>query len=582
MPCLNLLQRVVALTVFCLWAPYGLAQIVTPISQSRLAPIPDQAADLKPLQLGQTRVDYSAMSPIQRAEFVNLMANLPADLSLRAWNGEGSKDSVEQLQIDRLQIALDTAQTDGVWWFEYVNNGRSARHARWQISRLPFPEDLSSWRVPAGLVSQGKVPNVLRGTQANRFKLQIGNFLLGANADKLDLLNSPGQTVTSALHSEFPASRLYLRVLVLGRNGKPVTRPSNTVTIDVDPVTDMAAAHAALPQIQGTPELQPARAAAADYRCHFIATRAFVLPTANTESTVETGDAINACLPPPVGLLGRFEKHFGSATQLDTLIRDWDANRYVFARDETFEAVFRNFGGPEGGCNSHCRQAMQLALDRGAAALGIPRGSSVPDPNINAGLEYLRYLIIDALRISDLPEVVHEQASTKAITVFRDAMLSPGHAPPPFEPSLDQLSAAPRLTLTLSAGESETTATYLQIRDPSRNPRVQNTIIPVPAIPAGKQISVPIKLPSTDIPEASATATLAAIGKLTDGINDPGQLLLRVDSQLRDTQIRQARSAKQARRGNYDLELAWRSAEGIVVSAMRLRCKASNGKCRIR
>lgn len=583
MPCLNRFQSVVALTVFCLWAPYGLAQIVTPVSQSRLSSIPDQAVDLEPFQLGQTRVDFPAMSPTQRAEFVNVLANPAADLSLRAWDGEGSKNSAEQLQINRQQIALDAAQTDGIWWFEYVNGGRSARRARWQISRLPFPDDLNSWRAPVGLVSQGEIPNVLRGIQANRFKLQIGNFLLGADPEKLDLLNSPGQTVTSMLHSEFPASRLYLRVLALGRSGTPVVQPSNTVTIDVKLVTNTTAVNALLPQIQETPELRPARVAAADYRCHFRVTRSFALPTADAELSLETGDAINACLLPPEGLLGSFEKHFGSASHLDALIRDWDASRYSSAQDATFDAVFRNFGGPEGGCNSHCRQAIVLALDRGAAALGVPRGSSVPNPNINEGLEYLRYLIIDALRITDLPEVVHEQASTKAVQVFRDAMLSTSHAAsPPFEPNLDQLSTAPVLALTLSAGESEATATYLQIRDPSRNPRVQNTIIPIPAIPAGKQISIPIKLHSIDIPEGLATATLTAVAQLTDGITDSGELLLRVDSQLRDTQKRQAKSAKQARRGNYNLELAWRSADGVVVKAMRLRCKASNGRCRIR
>ena len=594
MPLIDRFTRAAALTLLCLWAPTVLAQIVSPISQSRLAPIPDQAAakaDLKPIELGQTQIDFSVMTPVQRAELLRVLADPPADLSLRAWDGKGSSESADALQIQRERVAVDPSQTDGIWWFEYVNDGRSARRARWQISRLPFPQDLNSWRAPAGLVSQGEIPNVLRGKQANRFKLQIGTFLIGVDQTKLDLLNSPGQTVTSMLHSEFPASRLYLRVLALGRSGTPVTWPSNSVIIEVATSTAKSESVQALPQIIGTPALSPASAVAADFRCHFIATRPFVLPTASAkgelkpgaELDLQTGQSVNACALPPQGLLGDFEKHQGSAAYIDTLIHVWDSDRYERARDEVYDTVFRNFGGPEGGCNSHCRQALSLALDRGVAALGVPRGSSLPDPHINIGLEYLRLLLIDALRVSDLPAIVHEQASAAAVKTFRDAMLSPSHAaPPPFEPDPEFAGAAPRLTLTLVAGDVETTATYLQIRDTSRSPRIHNSIIPIPTIAAGKQIAVPIKLNATDVPDSGTSSTLAPINSLTDGLSDASELLQRADGQMREATKRQATQRKQASRGNYDLELSWRNATGEVIQAMRLRCKAKSGDCRIR
>ena len=583
-----------ALLLIAFWAPAALTQIVAPVNSARLSPIPDKAvedADIKPFELGQTTIDFSTLTPAQRAELLRLLAAAPSELKLSAWNGEGASADPSALTIDQRRIAIDPAQTDGIWWFEYVNEGRSARRARWQLSRLPFPQVLSNWRTPPGLVAQGEIADVQRGNEPNRFKLQIGNFLYGVYPSQLDLARSPGQTVTSMLHSQFPAGKLYLRVLALGRSSSPVAWPSNSVEIEVQAIAAQVGNAEGMPTIVGTPTFNPARVADADQQCRFIATRAFDLPGAalpgqtvpGPSRSLTAGQSVNACVPPPDGLLGNFEAFQGSAVDIDSLINNWDGERYKHARDEAHEAVFRNFGGPEGGCNSHCRQALGLALDRGVAAVGIPAGSSQPDPVVNSASEFLRYLLVDALRISDLPAVVHEQASSRAMTAFRNAMLSPSHdSPPPFEPDPAGIGEPARLTLTLAARDSESLPAELQVREINRTSRVHSVLIPVPSIPAGQQITLPLRLYSTEIPDHSAVSALDSVALLTADVSDASALLQRAAEQMRDAQEAHAELAKRQLRGNYDFELAWRSADGTVIQAMRLRCKARSGDCRVR
>ena len=570
------------------------AQIVAPVNQARLSPISDQAtaeAKLKPLDLGQTRIDFSTLTPTQRAELVRLLAAPRTDLRLRAWNGiEGGADS-ESLQIDQTRVQIDPAQSDGIWWFEYVNSGRNARRARWQLSRLPFPQDLNDWRTPPGLVSQGEVPDIKRGEQPNRFKLQIGNFLIGADPSRLDLASAPGQTVTSTLHSLFPADKLYLRVLALGRSSAPVSWPSNMIEIEVRAASANGDTLSALPTLAGTPQLSPPRVAAADQQCHFLVTRDLEIPgparpgetTPGPDVALKAGQTVNACLPSPKRLLGNFEAFHGSAVYVDTQTKNWDGDRYKAARDRVYEVVLRNFGGVSGGCTSHCRQALGVALDRGAAVLGIPAGTSVPDPVINQAHAYLRYLLLDALRVSDLPAAVHLQASESGINTFRDAMLAPSQAtPPPFEPDPAHLDEPGRLNLTLTAGDSESRPIYLQLRETSRNPRLRSALIAVPSIPAGEQISIPVRLFSSDIPAHQETPALASVAQLTADISEPSALLVRVAEQLRAHLKRQAQLARQQSKGQYQIELAWRSATGEVQVIGQLRCSARSGECRMR
>ncbi len=584
--------RVLGAVLACLYCAIGTAQVVAPNNRARLAPIADAAVSgIKPIALGETRVDFSGLNPSERAELLRLLAAAPNEVRLQAWNGETASADSAELQIDQDRVRIDASSTDGIWWFEYVNNGRSAVRARWQLSRLPFPQDMNDWRTPPGLVAQGEVPNVLRGNQANRFKLQVGYFFAGVDARRLDIQNSPGQTVTSMLHSQFPTGRLYLRVLALGRSSTPVAWPSNSVVIEVAAGATQPGEAAGMAQVLPAATLQPARVAELDHQCHFTATRDFELPAPaapgqidpGPAQTIKAGQSVNACLPAPQGLLGNFEAFQGSAAFVDALINNWDGDRYKHARDAAYEVVFRNFGGPEGGCNSHCRQALGLALDRGAAVVGIPAGSSRTDPTADAAAEYLRLLMRDALRISDLPAVVHEQASTRAINEFRAAMQAVSHAaPPPFEPDPSRLGSPARLTLILQAGETESAPGQLQIRETSRQARVADVLLAVPAIPAGQQLSVPVRLHSSEIPEHQQLTTIAPIDQLTAGIGDATELMQRVEEQLRDRGKQHKQLEKRQVRGNYEFELAWRSAEGELVQALRLRCKASSGECRAR
>lgn len=576
----------------CLYCAVGAAQIVAPNNRARLAPIADAAVSgIKPVALGETKLDFAALRPEQRAELLRLLAAARDEVRLLAWNGENPGADSDTLQIDQRRVRVDPDSSNGIWWFEYVNNGRSAVRARWQLSRLPFPQDMNNWRTPPGLVAQGEVANVLRGSHPNRFKLQIANFLAGVDPRQLDIHNAPGQTVTSMLHGQFRTGRLYLRVLPLGRSSAPVAWPSNSVVIEVAAKPAISAQAPGMAQILPAARLQPARVADPDHQCHFIATRDFDLPAPaaagriepGPAQTIKAGQSVNACLPAPQGLLGNFESFQGSAAYVDALINDWDGDRYKHARDAAYEVVFRNFGGPEGGCNSHCRQAMGVALDRAVAVVGIPAGSSRPDPTLGAAAEYLRRLLVDALRISDLPPIVHEQASTRAIDDFSAAMKAHDHAaPPPFEPDPSSLGAPATLTLTLAAGEVESLPGQLQIRETSRRPRVQGALIAVPAIPAGQQLSIPVRLHSSEVPEHDQLPAISPVQQLTAGINDPGELMQRAHAQLREHNKQHRQLAKRQSRGNYEFELAWRTAEGEVVEALRLRCKASSGECKAR
>ena len=91
-----------------------------------------------------------------------------------------------------------------------------------------------------------------------------------------------------------------------------------------------------------------------------------------------------------------------------------------------------------------------------------------------------------------------------------------------------------------------------------------------------------MRLFSSDIPAHQETPALASVAQLTADISEPSALLVRVAEQLRAHLKRQAQLARQQSKGQYQIELAWRSATGEVQVIGQLRCSARSGECRMR
>ncbi|MCW8819527.1 MAG: hypothetical protein OQK61_04350 [Ignavibacteriaceae bacterium] len=133
-----------------------------------------------------------------------------SDIFLQIWTGTGGIAQQKLFSFsDRTTIARNRNDPD--WWFSW-KTGQSAAFAIWQASRLPFPETIDNWAHPEGLISSDHVITQYGLGNRKLFNIAIGQLIGGADSSE-----SP------------PNEIVYIRIIALDQEGKPVGNPSNTV-----------------------------------------------------------------------------------------------------------------------------------------------------------------------------------------------------------------------------------------------------------------------------------------------------------------------------------------------------------------
>lgn|GEM_PF-3101124 len=134
----------------------------------------------------------------------------PSDIFLQIWTGTGGIAQQKLFSFsDRTTIAKN--RNDAEWWFSW-KTGQNAAFAIWQASRLPFPETIDNWAHPEGLISSDHLI-----TQYGLGNRKLFNISISQLIDRADASESPANEI------------VYIRVIALDQEGKPVGNPSNTV-----------------------------------------------------------------------------------------------------------------------------------------------------------------------------------------------------------------------------------------------------------------------------------------------------------------------------------------------------------------
>ncbi len=133
-----------------------------------------------------------------------------SEIFLQIWTGTGGIAQQELFSFsDKTTITRNRKDPD--WWFSWKTN-HTAEFSIWQVSRLPFPETLDNWAHPEGLISSDHV--ITQNGLGNRklFNIAINQLIDGDDSSE----------------SHLPEI-VYIRIIALDQEGKPVGNPSNTV-----------------------------------------------------------------------------------------------------------------------------------------------------------------------------------------------------------------------------------------------------------------------------------------------------------------------------------------------------------------
>ncbi len=581
--------RLLAPLALLAFSPWLLAQDQTPASRSvPLKPISDRevrAADPKPVRFGETALDWQAHSPDARAKLIQILAGRAHALNVRAWNGEGepSAEASARSYVDQ-QLIIDDP-TSAAWPFELRNEGRRlAWRARWQLSRLPFVDTTENWRTPASVIASGEVTPLAQSNNPSYFTVDLGPFLFGGA--RATQAQPSAAALTSMLHGSYPSGTLYLRVVGLGRNGGPVGLPAAGVRIDLAPLTksDRRLDTSTLPTLIEVADYSALRPVAADLRCWVQPTRPLLLePSDSASRQLVTSEQINLCDPANQDVLFAFQiAHRSSASLLETM-QSWGEQRHEAAKALVRTEVQRRFGGATAACAGECRQALGLVLDQAIATLGGPPNTFAHDPVLQRAEGYIERMVIHALRLhSGMGELFEEKAANIAATLYTVTMRGTSTAQPPgFEPIDSKLYRPPMITLRVAAGTDASEHGWLQLRELGRSSRLHPRLIPVPPLVAGQQIEIPVQLSSTQVPDADALMLPTSL-ELAAGLQGAGQLIERVSNHLGGLDKAIDQAYRQARRGNYKIELAWRDLEGGLQVIGVATCDAGRDRCRFK
>lgn len=551
-------------------------------AQARLRAIPDESLSGLPQQiaLGDTQLNWAELSPLARAQLIQVLAGRRYTVHLAAWDGAGDpQDAASRFDRDRVEIA---DPTQARWWFSVRNEGKVARRMRWQLSRFPFDETVDDWRAPAGMLAAGEVLRQSDRSLPERFEVDLGEYLLGGNRTNSAL--PAAVALTSMLHENYPTGTMYLRLMALGRNGSPISMPSNSIRIDLRPLSSGEPIEGPRPQV-GVAGFQMLRPLAADARCWVRGTRA--LEVAPAESIVENAPephgeplavtetaAVNLCSSEHSDVLALVANAFGSTEGMTERMRQWGRQRLESVSELIRDETQSNFGGVTAACTSQCRQAITLVLEQVVSLSGGPPHSVFPSPTWPELQPYVQRMLRSALaRHSSLGEAFLDQATAGATELFMTRLADPGGlTPPAFEPAAEHQIRMPAIVLQLHT-EQATEGRWLQLRELSRTPRVHPVLIPVPPMLASDRIAIPVQLSSTDLPDLS-DLMLPSRSALLQASNTTEALMHDVTSRLRGLDKALTKAQRKAISGKLRLELAWRDADGRYQPIGIATCRA--------
>ncbi len=513
-PCRRALSSVAAGLVLvgalCASAP---AQVklprVRPIrSGLAMQPLPVRAKTPRsPIVLNKA-VRFPGVLPIQRGEATRT--------TLQGYIGSGDV-------MSRFTTLNMTFSTDPMLKMEAVSEEPTVAWLAWQVSSMPYPPRTTEWEHPAGLIDCRVESGGTKTSNVNRFKIDLGSLARVLHRDEAPA-DATWQTLISLgsgksgeprpyrglmarppkkVPSKVPdAGWYYIRVVPLKADGQLAGAPSNVVTIHSQPppssVQFVSPDQSELDQTV-RPDVaveawSPVQFEAFDAAFHVVMVRDMLDPLTNKVLIAKGTHVDMQPRSKDQGfwdwLCDAIEGFFNFVEQA----ANWVSNAYASIKTAAIDLGCSVLG-------EWAREGLTFALDTGLAAIGLPPSLPSFDDLKGMGKDYLVDLAGEQIGVPGVAEAAGKAVDEmcKQTSAARNGA---GDTSVWFVPDPGFLYRPACLYVTLRNGTGKTThPLWLRVRtegmvtskvwvtEPFKDKR-----IPIPALPPGKTLRVPIYL----------------------------------------------------------------------------------------
>jgi hypothetical protein len=250
---------------------------------------------------------------------------------------------------------------------------------------------------------------------------------------------------------------------------------------------------------------------APDCLCVFIVGQDIVNPMTH-EVMVAAGTAYDACASDDGGVLSDFADAIGGFVDALGSFVSWVANVYNTAKSSLLSAVI-GFLQSTVGCGGACQGLVTAALDAGLAAVGLPPSLPDYDQLLSMGADYL---VCTIAANAGIPEEAARAGVDAMVEQARSSTQAGGGAPAYPDPMRQYRPLA--LVLELKNGSGAATQPVNLVLKEKSGKLYAIDPVPVPSIPAGGSLRVPV-FPRPLVDPAAWMGMLPTAQDVTGSIN---------------------------------------------------------------
>jgi hypothetical protein len=368
------------------------------------------------------------------------------------------------------------------------------------VTTLEPPSSITDWEHPPGLIASGDVGRL---PQTGEFDISFTPQAAGEQPRRLAHSELSGRSEASRIAPPtviallLSPNRFYVRIVGLDAQGNPGGPPSNAIFVDWTPppkfdvkipsqeeirkaAEEAAKKAAAAAPARITFTFEPFRKEAGDAHYRYVVTRDFF--------TWKKGQKIKL-KPKSDNWLDDVGDALGDVGDFVTDSVNWVSHAWKDIKAFAVDAVADRIPG----CGAECRMGLAAGLDAGLAAMGVPPSIPNFDQLAQAGKGYLVQTLADQAAAAGYPvppEAIDEVVDRmyKAAKEHADGSGSGGWLRP--DPDFMARPAMARVNLISQSGTElrglDLIVEFYRLYYTKR--------VPLPAIPPGGHLSVPVVL----------------------------------------------------------------------------------------
>jgi hypothetical protein len=498
----------------------AVSALASPASAQRVTP------ELSPRTLTPAQIGFLFGEPEDRTRPIT---------TLQGWDGVITPDYPQANTYGPGPIVVDWNRKNLTWWFSASTTAPAMVNYEWQVAAYGFPP--GTWTPIPGLDGKGTATGMEFMIDLDPFaprplgwhpKFFAGNGkathsskpiffspIPAAQRNKVSTLSkfagvfippSANASMNAFIAQGPPAvgqpMTLFARVVPLGLDGTPVGPPSNVVRFDFGepaPTKPIELPNLSPPALHYA-AYDPVRWFTFDYRCHVIASQDWIDPITGA-ILIPKGQPANMC-DDDDSILDNIVETFGSFVEFLGDFVDWVSETYSNVKGELISFAASNIPG----CDATCELAIEIGVNAGLAAVGMP-----PDlPNVDQlqamGEGYLVDTIVTAAEQqtgASVPDVVKDELKEAVHDMIEEAkdLADGGDGSSFWVPNRLKQFRAPIITVDLTNnGNKLTLPTTLVLQDLDGD-RYHPASFLVPSLKPGQTLRIALTLTPKDDPE---------------------------------------------------------------------------------